>query len=415
MTYEQVVEAAWRILPLLQELLPPGQAEATAEKLVELLERSEEREPGVDDQILELLAEFDASRVWMQTAIAPPRRVERSGQFKVKKQQAEYVRVKILYATDRRPTGKNEPDNFYAGVRADDEKLSFGTCEVSIPKSHSRGYVETPAWHKFQFKPDPHRHVVLLSVRPVGGDEFFRDVSGWVEQSEAKDTFVFLHGYRVTFEDAARRTAQLAYDLPFRGAPILYSWPSRGRILSYNRDEQEVEWTVPHLKQFLIDVAARTGAKQIHLIAHSMGNRALTAALKEMSLEGRKPANFHHVVLTAPDIDAGVFKQLASQVAGAAARVTLYASKKDTALWFSQRFHGYARAGDVGDGLVVLPYLDTVDASAVDTSFLGHSYFGNNRTVLSDIYSLLLGLLPAKRPDLEAVTAKVGNYWRFRR
>ena len=74
MTYDQVVEAAWRILPFLQELLPPGQAEATAEKLVELLERSEEREPGVDDQILELLAEFDASRVWMQTAIAPPRR-----------------------------------------------------------------------------------------------------------------------------------------------------------------------------------------------------------------------------------------------------------------------------------------------------------------------------------------------------
>jgi len=240
-------------------------------------------------------------------------------------------------------------------------------------------------------------------------------VSGMVEQSEARDTFVFLHGYRVTFEDAARRTAQLAYDLPFRGAPILYSWPSRGRILSYNQDEQEVEWTVPHLKRFLIDVAARTGAKQIHLIAHSMGNRALTAALKEMSLEGHKPAYFHHVVLTAPDIDAGVFKQLAGQVAGAAARVTLYASNKDTALWFSRRFHGYARAGDAGDGLVVLPYLDTVDASAVDTSFLGHSYFGNNRTVLSDIYSLLLGWLPAKRPDLEAVAAKVGNYWRFRR
>jgi Alpha/beta hydrolase of unknown function (DUF900) len=248
-------------LAALTRAIAPGQAEATAEKLVELLERSEERKPGVDYQILELLAKFKKSQEWMRAAIAPPRRVERSGQFKVKTQQAEYVRVKILYATDRKPTGKNEPENFYAGVRADDEKLSFGTCEVSIPKSHSRGHVETPAWHKFQFKPHPHRHVVLLSVKPAGGDEFFRDVSGVVEQSEGKDTFVFLHGYRVTFEDAARRTAQLAYDLPFRGAPILYSWPSRGRILTYNQDEQEVEWTVPHLKQFLIDVSARTGGE----------------------------------------------------------------------------------------------------------------------------------------------------------
>jgi len=99
----------------------------------------------------------------------------------------------------------------------------------------------------------------------------------------------------------------------------------------------------------------------------------------------------------------------------AAARVTLYASSKDTALWLSRRFHGYARAGDAGDGLIVLPYLDTVDASAVDTSFLGHSYFGSNRTVLSDIYSLLSGLLPVKRADLEPATAAIGDYWRFRR
>ena len=249
----------------------------------------------------------------------------------------------------------------------------------------------------------------------MGGNEFFRDVNGVVEQAEEKNVFVFVHGYNVTFEDAARRTAQLAYDLPFRSAPILYSWPSRGKIMSYYRDEQEVEWTVPHLKQFLSDMAASTGAKQIHLIAHSMGNRALATALKEISLEGRKSLNFHHVVLTAPDIDAGVFKQLANQVARAAARVTLYASTKDTALSCSRRFHGYARAGDLGHGLVVLPYLDTVDASAVDTSFLEHSYVGSNRTVLSDIYSLLLGLLPSKRSDLEAVTTKVGNYWRFRR
>lgn len=146
MTYEQVVKAAWLILPLIQELLAADQVEVTADKLVELLQRAEEREPGVDDQILELLAGFEATRVWMRAAIAPPRRVERSVQFKVKALELAYVRVKIFYATDRKPTGENDPDDFYAGVRADDEKLSLGTCEVSIPESHSRGNVESPVW-----------------------------------------------------------------------------------------------------------------------------------------------------------------------------------------------------------------------------------------------------------------------------
>ena len=33
-----------------------------------------------------------------------------------------------------------------------------------------------------------------------------------------RQAFVFLHGYNVTFEAAAYRTAQIAYDLRFDGA-----------------------------------------------------------------------------------------------------------------------------------------------------------------------------------------------------
>lgn len=427
MTYDDVIAAAWRILPLLQGLLPADQADVVAERLMQLLERASDREPGVDDEIVELLSQYEPTRVWMRAALTTDARVERS--FRAEspsgaapsppelklRPTAGHVRVRIFYATDRKPTGKHEPADFYAGVRNDDETLALGVCEVSIPATHSKGQLESPAWQRFEFRPDPDRHVVLLSVTTMDEDGFFADVGRVVAQSEGKDAFVFLHGYNVTFEDAARRTAQLAYDLAFRGAPILYSWPSHGRILSYGRDEQQVEWTVPHLKQFLAAVTARTGAERVHLIAHSMGNRALTSALKELALERRTLDKVHHVVLTAPDIDAAVFRQLADRLGQAAKQVTLYASSKDTALWCSKRFHGYARAGDSGEGLVVLPSLDTVDASPVDTSFLGHSYFGSNRTVLTDIISLFAGVRPAKRPDLEAVTATAGAYWRFRR
>ena len=40
------------------------------------------------------------------------------------------------------------------------------------------------------------------------------------------EVLVFLHGHSVTFGEALRQTAQLAFDLVFEGAPILYSWPA---------------------------------------------------------------------------------------------------------------------------------------------------------------------------------------------
>ena len=89
-----------------------------------------------------------------------------------------------------------------------------------------------------------------------------------------------------TFEDAARRTAQIHKDLKFEGAPVFFSWPAHDKfILTYMADANNIPWTTPHLKQFLLEVVHESGAKSINLIAHSMGNRALTATLRELELE----------------------------------------------------------------------------------------------------------------------------------
>jgi esterase/lipase superfamily enzyme len=57
-----------------------------------------------------------------------------------------------------------------------------------------------------------------------------------VNKSGKKSAFIFVHGYNVTFEDAARRTAQMSYDLSFDGAPVFYSWPSQGSLGDYLKD-----------------------------------------------------------------------------------------------------------------------------------------------------------------------------------
>ncbi len=297
-------------------------------------------------------------------------------------------------------------------------ELEYGVCEVSIPKIHRVGQLEAPSIFRLDFRETPERHVILAGIEPLESQAFFEGLKTRVDESAAKSAFVFVHGFNVTFEDAARRTAQIAYDLKFDGAPIFFSWPSQGGLFKYTIDETNVMWTVPHLRQFLTEVAERTEARRIHLVAHSMGNRALTSALRDLSfLPDDKRPRFSEVVLTAPDIDAEVFrKDIAPYIVQTADRVTLYASSNDTALAYSKTVHGYPRAGDSGQELLVLPGMETVDVSEVDTSLLGHNYYGNNETVLADLIEVLQrSMPPQQRRWLRSAQVGPLEYWVFQR
>jgi esterase/lipase superfamily enzyme len=193
-----------------------------------------------------------------------------------------FTAVPVFYGTDRNATGDNTPARFYGNTRG--EQFRLGICIVSIPKDHRIGALESPTIWRLELQETPSKHVVLRSIRELSSHEFFASLQSTVAKSPTKQAFVFVHGFNVPFRDAARRTAQIAYDLNFDGPPILYSWPSRAELspIGYTSDEANVEWTIPHLKNFLREIATQSGAQIIHLIAHSMGNRALSAALRSI-------------------------------------------------------------------------------------------------------------------------------------
>jgi len=68
------------------------------------------------------------------------------------------------------------------------------------------------------------------------GNDFLHTLQLDVENANEQEAFIFIHGFNVTFKDAARRTAQIAHDLNFQEAPIMYSWPSKGRPTEYVAD-----------------------------------------------------------------------------------------------------------------------------------------------------------------------------------
>jgi len=325
--------------------------------------------------------------------------------------------VRVYYATDRMPARSVSAKSSYLSTRSPTGQLSFGTCIVTIPESHVLGTLETAV---FDLIEDPTKHVVLQRVDVNSESEFFSKVQNTISSSERNDAFVFVHGYNTTFKDAARRTAQIVYDLKFDGAPIFYSWPSQGRRLKYPVDETNVEWSIPHLATFLRKMREQSGARRMHLIAHSLGARALVRALDQMNRDGTPTTKFNQVILAAPDIDTDTFVELAAAIGRSVQRITLYASSKDLAMTLSKRWHGYPRAGDSGEHLVIAQNVDTIDATSADTDadlfghFLGHSYF-SGKTILSDVFMLVrfdappaarFAVFPVQRED--RVT-----YWQF--
>jgi esterase/lipase superfamily enzyme len=326
--------------------------------------------------------------------------------------------VPVFYGTDRAFRSDTDPRRCYLGERG---TLGFGVARVSIPASsaHDIGELESPRWWRLEFHPDVQKHIVLLDLRPLGRNPFVDELQASLASADERDVLVFIHGYTVGFADAARRAAQVAVDLKFRGRTALYSWPSAGAALKYTIDEASVEWSVPHFQEFLRLVLADVGARAVHVIAHSMGNRALVRGLERFDIALLPPnsAMLRQIVFAAPDIDRDTFVELAKGFSSRAQRFTLYPSSDDIPLKLSKLLHRYPRAGDAGSGLVIVEGIDTIDASRADTSLvsLRHSYFGNKRSILHDIHDLIVrGDPPDGRFDLEPASSTQGRYWLYR-
>ena len=215
---------------------------------------------------------------------------------------------------------------------------------------------------------------------------------GDLRSADASDVLVFVHGYNVTFADAARRAAQLKCDLKFTGTAALFSWPSVASPWpwKYTVNEANVAWAVPDLREFLRLLRVEVGARTVSVIAHSMGNRALVNLLSfaASSPEPAGAAQLGQIVLAAPTltrIPSGA-SPADSPASRGGSRSTPPTGTGPSALEVRARL---PRAGDAGQNLVIVNGIDTIDASALDTNLVGHSYYGDNRSLLTDLYTLV--------------------------
>ncbi|MCA9191290.1 MAG: alpha/beta hydrolase [Planctomycetales bacterium] len=308
------------------------------------------------------------------------------------------------------PWGTEPSDNIVFGGEFD-QQMTLGVCEVTLPPGHVRGEIESPSWTRFEFRPDPKKHVILAKTEELNADAFMHELKNELD-TQGNSLLVFVHGYNVSFSDAARRTAQMAYDLEYPGAAAFFSWPSDSNWYAYQSDRRKIELSVDHIKQFLHKLLSESGAESINLIAHSMGNVGLTQALAELETEASQTL-FNQVVLAAPDIDAQLFRdRIAPKIVTKANHVTVYTSATDLALIASKYFNSGRRLGDSSEETEISG-IDFIDATSVDSSLLGHSYYGSNVSVLQDIAELFAGQPINQRRYLQIEETEWGPRWEF--
>ncbi|MGE0055315.1 MAG: alpha/beta fold hydrolase [Hyphomicrobium sp.] len=326
----------------------------------------------------------------------------------------ECTPVKVYYATDRR--GKNDPSlgRTYSAERISNQSIETGICWVTIPKAHEVGEIEVPSLVWLEFHQDPSKHIIVARTNELDSGSFYNNAREDLIKAPTNSALIYVHGYWNTFEAAAQRTAQLAFDLKFKGLPVFFSWPSQGRFFGYTMDETNVEWAATDLRRFLRDFVRRTDVEHVYLVAHSMGNRALLKAIAPlMTGDSAVRSKITEVILAAPDIDAEVFKrEIAPMIFTGSPASTLYASSRDWALRASRYFHGYPRAGETDEGLTIVSNVATIDASNVDTDWLGHAYFSQSKSIISDIDQIFEGVNnPDNRENIDAGDFNGAKYW----
>jgi len=316
-----------------------------------LLEDTDQLE-AARESLLSLLAEQQASGLSAgetAPALAALARVAtglggRSPDLPAPPQVPALQKATLFFATDRARNDEGLPQSFYGGGRGDPE---FGRAEVSLPDPVGLG------------------HAVLRRVDPLAEAGFYARLDRALASRAAPELLVYVHGAGMGFEEAARRAAGLAVALRFDGLPVLYSWASGGSVVDYIGDTAAADLSGPRLARFLEALRQRAGARRIHLLAEGLGARPLLAALMLMQAghPGQGPL-FGQIILAAPDVDAGLFQEIAPQIRPLALRLTLYASDQARTLSVARELYGDAlRAGDGGTVTLTQGGVDSIDIS----------------------------------------------------
>jgi len=355
----------------------------------------------------------------------------------------------MLYATNRAPVGAGDEERYYTGergylLRVGAAQIAFGDTDITWDQAREVSLLKNrPGRFPLQVKDVSEYGVLEDSVSvftPVdlastvdesATHRFIDGIEQRLARSSNKDIYVYVHGYKVEFENPLLVASELWHFLGYEGAFVAFSWPSTPARLAYLKDIETARVSAWGLRKFIEYLARETSASRIHIVGYSAGTRVVLTALYELALIHqhdtdaaiREDTKLGNVILVGSDVDTGMFASyILDGLLRVQERLTLYASPSDKALHLSEQVFAHRRLGEVLPGTLDdrmrdyvassprLAFVDVSGAANFDADN-GHAYFRKSPWVSSDVLmTLRYGLAPEERGLVRLDDSPI---WRF--
>jgi len=343
----------------------------------------------------------------------------------------------ILYATDRLPATEEKPEHFYQNKRG--LVLRFGVGKTVLGKTDMT-WEEARRISLLKNRPNSYpiritdaqeigildkSYTVFTTPGELGLEDrkpakiFAEKINGKLALSTRKDIYIYVHGYKVVFENPLLVATELWHFLGYDGVFIAFAWPSTPKRLAYVSDLETAALSSHSLRILLEYLAEETDAENIHIIAYSAGTRVVINALMQLASAGsEKSAQELHeqlrigqVIVIGSDFDRQlVGAYLINGLLKASRNFNVYLSETDKVLGVSRWLFKRERLGQmpkdrdfspqVKEYLRNTPNLHLIDITDAEDSAAGngHAYFRQSPWVSSDILTTLMyDLTPEQR------------------
>ena len=342
----------------------------------------------------------------------------------------------ILYATDRAPAAEDDKKyDYYTHERGKvlrvgeartklglDEEITWEEARrITLLKNRTEDYpLEVSGIDEFgvlegTIAPFDDEH----NRSPDPGNRLVEEINERLSHSHTRDVYIYVHGYKVNFENPVLVASELWHFLGYNGAFIAYSWPTKFSVWAYLADLDSALNSARNLRSLVLFIAQNTDVERIHVIGYSAGTRTVARMLADLGMyshflsenDVEEKIRLGNVVLIGSDIDRNIVGgYLLDGALTIPESLTFYMSQDDGALNMSRKIFSRDRAGQVvlpeelGPATKKFiddhPELRMIDVTHAEggTDHGGHSYFRSSPWVSSDILmTLMYNLSPEQR------------------
>jgi len=346
----------------------------------------------------------------------------------------------ILYATDREPAGPDDEEPYYLSkrgsiLRLGVARIQLGETQILWPQARQYSLLKNRT-NEYPLKVTGVDEWGILGTTvpfftnglgiqgetlPADASQRYVDaINAQLAESERKDVILYVHGFKVTYENPILVATELWHFLGYQGAFIAYAWPSTPSQFAYIRDSDTSAGFARNFRQLLELIATKTDAERIHIIGYSNGTRLVSRSLEQLALKYhdtpvetiQRKMRIGNVLLIGSDVDRTVFSSyITDGLLRVPKHLAIYISEYDKALGLSKSITRNARLGQMfeqgemsyaASNLLktradAISVINVSEAPRVDIGS-GHDYFTQSPWASSDILmTLAYDLSPDER------------------